>query len=245
MSNASHTDIIRVFIGHDHREPDATKVCEESIRRHTEAPVLIEHLDLQALRRSAMYRRWSYQNSDSVQVDGLDDRPFSSEFSFSRFLIPALCQWRGKAIFCDSDFMFREDISHLWDEFNPGYAVQVAKQNYASDSPVKKRLNVPQENYERKNWSSLILWNCEHPANTRLTTYSVNSQPGWWLHGFRWLDDNDIGSVLSQWNWIEGTTQGTDPLAVHFTMGTPDIPEYSDSMFAEEWLDIRESVKWY
>lgn len=227
-------DIIRVFIGHDSRTPNHTEVCRESILANTQSPVFIETLDMDALRRASLYRRWHYMNEDEVIVDGVDGRPFSSEFTFTRFLIPCLMQWKGYAIFCDSDFMFKGDIQEIWDTRDSRYAVRVAKQEYASRSSMKKNL-VPQQNYPRKNWSSLILWNASHPAHHMLTSYMVNSSSGSWLHRFSWLDDLDIGGLDPRWNWIEGTTEG-EPQAVHFTMGTPDIDMYRDSMHAAEWL---------
>lgn len=231
-------NIIRVFIGHDSRAPHHTDVCRQSILRHTDAPVLIELLDMDALRRASMYRRWHYLGEDGAQVDGQDGRPFSSEFAFTRFLVPALTQWQGHAIFCDSDFMFKDDIAELWKARREDKAVQVAKQHYVS-SKTRKKGGAIQENYTRKNWSSLILWNNAHHANSALTTYTVNTFPGNWLHTFSWLEDDQIGHLDLGWNWIEGTTQAV-PRAVHFTLGVPDLEECRNAKYADEWLDYLE-----
>jgi len=226
-------NIIRVFIGHDSKTPHHTEVCRQSILKHTDSPVLIETLDQDALRRAALYRRWFYMGKDDAMVDGQDGRPFSSEFAFTRFMVPALMQWTGSAIFCDSDFMFRDDIAKLWDERDERYAVQVAKQSYTSRAKTKKSGAV-QQNYKRKNWSSLILWNCGHMANKALTTHMVNTFPGFFLHGLNWLRDGEIGDLRHGWNWIEGTTDCTAS-AVHFTLGTPDIEAYRNMKYADEW----------
>ena len=226
-------NIIRVFIGHDSKAPHHTEVCKQSILRHATKPVLIETLDQDALRRASLYRRWFYRDSDDALVDGADGRPFSSEFAFTRFMIPALMQWKGSAIFCDSDFMFRDDINKLWHEHDERYAVQVAQQKYISKAKTKKT-GVPQQNYNRKNWSSLILWNCGHQANRELTTHVVNTFPGSYLHGFGWLRAGEIGTIRHGWNWIEGTTSSSAS-AVHFTLGTPDLEAYRNMKFADEW----------
>lgn len=234
-------DIIRVFIGHDSKTPDHTRICRESILDNTNAPVLIETLNMQALRRAALYRRWHYLSEEGKLVDGIDGRPFSSEFAFTRFLIPALMQWRGWAIFCDSDFMFKSDIKDLWDDRDACFAIQVAQQDYKSKASVKKG-GFQQSDYPRKNWSSLMMWNLYHPAHLTLTQHVVNTFPGDWLHRLNWLDDKDVGKVDPTWNWIEGTTDG-EPKAVHFTMGTPDIPGYRNAKHSSEWLRYSEKVQ--
>ena len=92
-----------------------------------------------------------------------------------------------------------------------------------------------QSKYPRKNWSSLIVWNCEHEANRMLTPYQVNNQPGRWLHTFAWLAAYEIGDIPHTWNWLEGhSPDWVVPKAVHFTRGTPDMPNM-DPPYADEW----------
>lgn len=233
-------EILPVFIGYDSREPEAWQVAKASILRRTTMPVHICGLDERALRFAGLYRRrWHAENGQ--KVDDNDGRPFSTEFSFTRFLVPALCQWQGWALFMDCDQLMMTDIAEILHEMDDS-AVMVCKQFHAPKTDTKMD-GQAQQRYFRKNWSSFMLFNCGHPQNMRLTVDAVNNEPGSWLHGFGWCDDQAIGSLKPQWNWIDGTTEGK-PLNVHFTEGGPwfEHMRWDDKPYFEEWRETARSL---
>lgn len=238
---------LRVFVGYDPAEDLAFQVCRRSMRESLSAPrtpgVLIEPICLAALRTAGLYRRPFYVD-DGQAHDAIDGKPFSTEFAFTRFLVPALCQWSGWALFCDCDFLWRADVRDLFDLKNDGYAAMVVKHRHVPAEQRKMRDGQVQTRYDRKNWSSLVLWNCGHPANRGLTPFMVNTQPGWWLHGFRWLADVLIGEVPMGWNWLEGySSPDINPMAIHYTRGTPDVDGHQNAAHASDWLDYARIVR--
>lgn len=230
---------LRVFIGYDSRERAAYDVCVQSLLDHASIPLAIEPLDERRLRHAGIYRReWTYE--DGQYLDARDGKPFSTEFSFCRFVVPALCQWRGVALFCDCDFLWRSDVADLLDLYDPGFAVQVIKHDHRPEETVKME-GQAQTRYLRKNWSSLIIWNCEHPSNLLLTPDKMNTERGQWLHAFGWLEPHEIGALPVGWNYLVGTNTSKDdpnPSAVHFTKGIPPMPGRERDEYAGEWLDV-------
>ena len=162
----------------------------------------------------------------------------SNKFIYSRFLTPYLNQFDGWAIFADGDMICREDIKQLWDLRNDCYAVMVAKHDYQTKVTTKYFGN-KNENYPRKNWSSLILWNCAHPANRILDPAFVQSQPGSYLHRFSWLKDEEIGSLPLEWNWL-AIEYPVNPQAklIHYTLGTPCLKDYAQTDMANYWEEV-------
>lgn len=230
-------DTLPVFIGYDSREHDAALVCEHSMRGRSSAPLLIQRLHEPSLRHVGLYGRdWTADGGQ--KTDAIDGKPFSTNFSFSRFLTPALMQHRGWALFVDCDFLFLGDVAELFAEADPRYAVQVVKHRMPEITGVKMD-GQAQQPYFRKNWSSCVLWNCGHASNQRLTPTVVNSRPGQWLHGFSWLDDHEIGDLPPDWNWLAGVDQipdhGRAPRAIHFTLGSPDMPGHEDAPYSDLW----------
>jgi hypothetical protein len=227
-------EILPIFIGYDTREHDAYQVCKSSILKHATRPVYIQPLNERSMRHAAIYkRRW--RSVDGQKVDEIDGKPFSTEFSFTRFLVPSMCQWQGWAVFVDCDFLFMTDITDIVKEFDNRYAVMVCKQNYQPKTAVKMD-GQSQQSYNRKNWSSLAVFNCAHASNHDLTPFRVNKEFGSYLHGFSWLEDHEIGDLNHGWNWLEGCTQ-VPPKAVHYTLGGPWFPDKQDVAYAKEWLD--------
>jgi hypothetical protein len=227
-------DVFPVFIGWDSREIEAAEVTKSSLIKHASIPIHIQFLKERALRHAGLYnRRWRAEGDQKFDV--IDGKPFSTEFSFDRFLIPALMQWDGWALFCDCDWLFRADLARLVEELDDKYAVMVCKQNYKPKTDVKMD-GQKQEKYFRKNWSSFIAFNCGHPTNKFLTVQTVNEEPGNWLHGLGWVPDNEIGNLDHRWNWIDGTTEG-EPLAVHLTEGGPWFKhlEGANKPYFDEW----------
>ena len=145
----------------------------------------------------------------------------ATEFTYSRFAIPYL--YNDWVIFCDSDFIFLEDIKKLYDLRDDKYAVMVCKHpDYIPKSEIKMG-NRKQTTYHRKNWSSLILWNCNHEANKILTQDTINTVEPSFLHQFKWLSNDLIGSIPLEWNTLVGYYHFENPKALHYTDGTPDI----------------------
>lgn len=227
-------EAFRIFVGYDKREHDAWLVCRESLLRHSSIPLSIQRLDIDALTRAGLFRR-SYRQEGAQKYDLIDGKPFSTEFSFTRFLVPALCQYEGLALFVDCDFLFRADVAELLKFARRGDAVSVVFHDYRPAKGTKMD-GQAQEAYLRKNWSSLMLFNCGHSASRALTAATVSDSEGSWLHQFRWCRTSEIGEVDPRWNWLEGWNDpGDEPLAVHFTRGSPDMPGYEDVPFADEW----------
>lgn len=212
-------DMVRLFVGHDPREAVAFDVFTHSVIKHASVPVSITPLALNNLR--AHYRE---QHTDG-----------SNQFIYSRFLVPYLCDYMGWAIFADGDMLCREDIAKLWRMRDSSKAVQVVKHSYKTKAATKY-LGAKNENYPRKNWSSLILWNCGHPANYRLQPARIMDQTGAWLHRFAWLDDQDIGDLPLAWNWlVDEYDHNRWASLVHYTLGTPCFKEYKNCDYAAEW----------
>ena len=242
-----HEQPLRVFIGLDEDEVIAARVCERSMRNSMspDGPsVYVEPLYQPALRLAGLYQRHTFLDHGSQHYDTTDLKPYSTQFSFTRFLVPALCQWSGWALFCDSDFLWRADVRDLFMLADESKAVMCVKHEHEPPESVKMRHGQKQTRYRRKNWSSLVLWNCWHPANRLLTPHMVNVSPGSWLHAFSWVPDADIGALPEQWNWLEGHSAPTiNPAAVHYTRGTPDIPGMEEAPHAADWFHYAEMVR--
>jgi hypothetical protein len=219
---------IRVFIGYDEREAAAFGVLSHSIHARASAPVSVAPLMLSQLEAAGLYRR----ERNPLQ---------STAFSFSRFLTPHLCDYRGWAIFMDCDMLVLDDIAKLWALRDERYAVQVVKHMHVPREDVKF-LGAVQTRYEKKNWSSVMLMNCARCA--ALTPEYVNSATGLELHQFKWLgDDGLIGELPRQWNHLVGY-DAPDPGAklVHYTIGGPYFDAYRDCEYAAEWFAEREAM---
>lgn len=220
--------MISICIGHDPRESVTYHVLEQSIIDKTTAPVAIVPLANRMLR-----------NFDG-QRDG------TNAFIYSRFLVPELMDFRGWAIYCDSDMLLRDDLVKLWDLRDDSKAVMVVKHDYHTKHR-RKLIGTPMEasnaDYPRKCWSSLILWNCAHPMNRILTTEYISEAPGSVLHRFSWLPDELIGEVPREWNWLVGEYPlSADAKLVHFTYGAPCFSHYSRCDYASEWKGVKEDV---
>lgn len=238
------TDPIRIFIGHDRRQDIAYRVARNSILRRTTRPASIQPLDVVELRRSGLYCR---APNPGTWIDDMDGRPFSTDFTFTRFLVPALCQWRGLAFFVDSDFLFTTDFASLVKQVDWSLPISVVKHNHQPVEGVKMDGRA-QSAYGRKNWSSLIAWNCSHPANQALIPGIVNTWPGRRLHQFDWLSPEDqIGGIQPAWNWLEGEQPWDDllpPAGIHFTRGGPWMEGFETARFAELWNEEKELAGW-
>ena len=214
----------KVFIGWDPREDIAYQVCEHSIvSRSPNADVC--PLVQEDLRTVGLYTR---------PVDPLS----STEFTFTRFLIPAIMNYSGWAMFTDCDIIFLEDVQNLFDQVDDKYAIMCVKHNYEVREEVKMDGKV-QTVYPRKNWSSVMLINCGHPSNAKLTPALVNSESGRYLHRFSWLEDEEIGEISHEWNWLVGVYQEPKdgkPKGIHHTLGGPWFKNYRNCEYKREWV---------
>jgi len=213
---------IPVFVGYDPREAVAYHVCCNSIIRLATAPVAIVPLALNLMT--------DYQET---HTDG------SNTFVYSRFLVPYLMGYQGRAVFIDGDMVLQSDILELFDLLSNQHAVAVVKHDYQTRSAVKYLGNA-NHNYPRKNWSSVIVWNCGHEKNRVLTPDLVQHSTGFYLHRFGWLDDANIGELPREWNWLPDEL-GTNPEAklLHYTLGTPCFTEYKSVPQADAWHQER------
>ena len=209
---------ITLVVGFDQREAVAYHTFCQSVLEKASLPVQITPLSENTL---AGYRE--------THSDG------SNKFIYSRFLTPYLNNFSGWAIFADGDMICQADIKELWDLRDGGKAVQVVKHNYQTKAKTKYMGN-KNENYPRKNWSSLILWNCSHPAHKVLTPEFIQRQSGAYLHRFSWLNDDQIGELPMTWNWL-AIEYNNNPVAklIHYTLGTPCFRDYAYTSMAEIW----------
>jgi hypothetical protein len=227
---------LRIFVGYDSREHAAFEVCRSSLLRYASVPLVIEALDARKLRHAGLYYR-NWIERAGQQIDVSDDRPFSTEFAFTRFLVPAIVQWNGPALFCDCDFLWRADVAELFGLFDATKAVQCVMHQHRPPEVVKMD-GQSQGHYHRKNWSSLVLWNCDHPENLLLTPERVNMESGQWLHAFDWLRSAAIAGIPINWNWIENVSSpDIVPKAVHFSAGGPWHQGFEHCAFADEWRE--------
>lgn len=216
-------ETLKIFIGYDPKEAVAFHTLAHSILFYASVPVSITPVNLKNLK--GIYKR----QHDNRQ---------SNTFSFSRFLVPYLSGYEGLALFLDCDMMLRCDVKELFDSANPKHAVHVVKHDYSSKVSTKY-LGTKQYNYPRKNWSSVILWNCAHPKNKNVDLDFVAKADAATLHRFLWLKDEEIGELDVRWNWLVGEYDNPpkDVKNVHWTLGGPYFKEYTDVDFADEWRD--------
>lgn len=222
-----------IWIGYDARETEAFAVCRRSLRKHGYG-LPINPIDLAELRRVGLYYRPT-ERRDGQLWDTISEAPMSTEFAISRFLTPLLAN-DGWALFMDCDIFCRRNLRELFNALDPSKAVMCVKHQYEPENEIKMD-GQTQTKYARKNWSSVMAFNCDHPANKALTVELINTVPGRDLHRFCWLNDDQIGALDPGWNYLVGVTQGIEePGLVHFTNGGPWFDDYRDVPFGNEWL---------
>ena len=214
---------MKVFVGYDTREDIAYQVCKHSIESKSELAD-VRPLKQQELRDAGWYTR---------PIDKLA----STEFTFTRFLIPELTNFKGWALFMDCDMILTTDIKELFDQADPKYAVMCVQHDYTPKEGTKMD-GQKQTIYPRKNWSSVMLFNCAHPSNASLTMDLVNNPEinGAYLHRFSWLKDEEIGELDHTWNYLVGVYDDIDkPKLIHYTEGGPWFENYRDCEFNDLW----------
>ena len=216
---------INIVVGFDQRESVAYHTFTQSIIEKSSLPVSFIPLAINTLK--------GYQETHQDK---------SNDFVYSRFLTPYLHNFEGWAIFADGDMVCQSDIKELWDLRDETKALQVVMHDYKTKFN-QKYLGNTNENYPRKNWSSLILWNCSHPKHKVLTPDFISNQTGKYLHRFSWLDDEDIGKLPIDWNWL-AIEYPNNPKAkiIHYTLGTPCFKDYRNSEMAVTWHEVQQKV---
>ena len=213
-------DPIRVFIGYDEKESVAYHVLAHSILRHASRPVSITPLVKSHM--AGFYRR----ERSAIE---------STDFSFTRFLVPYLSGYQGWSVFMDCDMLMTADVSELFQLRDERFAVMCVKHDYVARDDVKF-LGAVQTKYEKKNWSSVMLFN--NAKCSALTPDVVASETGLFLHQFKWLaGDEEIGAIPTTWNYLVGemTMPGT-PKLIHYTLGGPYFDSYRDCEHADKWF---------
>ena len=212
------TEKINIIVGFDQRESVAYHTFTQSILEKSSLPVCFTPLAMNTLK--------GYNETHTDK---------SNDFIYSRFLTPYLNNFQGWAIFADGDMVCQTDIKELWDLRDESKALLVVKHNYQTKAYQKYLGNI-NENYPRKNWSSLILWNCSHPKHKILTPHFIANQSGSYLHRFSWLKDYDIGDLPKEWNWLAiEYPKNNKAKLIHYTLGTPCFKDYRTTDMADIW----------
>jgi len=228
------SESLKIFVGWDSREDIAFQSCKQSLLDTASINLEIIPLKQRELKRDGLYWRKS-------------DKLSSTEFTFTRFLVPELTEHKGWALFIDCDFIAVDDVKKLFDLRNDKYAVMCVQHDYTPKELTKMDGQV-QHQYPRKNWSSMMLFNCAHPSNKALTKELVNDPKidGKYLHRFSWLMDSEIGEISHEWNWLVGwykEPQDGKPKFIHYTEGGPWFEEYKNCEYNLEYY--RAERKYY
>jgi lipopolysaccharide biosynthesis glycosyltransferase len=215
----------KVFIGYTEKHGLIYEVAKHSILRHS-SDVVCYPIIQKSLRELGIYTR-------------SEDLKGSTEFSITRFLTPWLAGYKGWVLFCDNDVLALDDLNELFEHADDKYAVMCVKHDYNPEGNLKLD-GQEQSVYPRKNWSSVVLWNCDHPKNRQITPELVNNVSPLFLHRFMWLEDNEIGRLPISWNWLVGwnsESRNGSPKLLHFTEGGPYFKNYQNVDYASLWKD--------
>lgn len=240
---------VQVFLGWDAREQVASEIAAHSIKKRTKSNINVRFLKHKELRKSGHFHRPWLTDSEGQTIDLIDNKPFSTEFSHTRFLIPSLMKYQGWALCADADMLFLCDIKELFALCDDRYAVMVVKHSHIIKQDSEKMDGQKQQGYHRKNWSSFVLWNCSHPSNAKITKGYVNLSKGSDLHSFKWLSDDLIGNLPTTYNYINGispkmpASTGYRPNVIHYTEGGPWFENYRNAPYAQLWLDEYEDFQ--
>lgn len=229
--------MLRVYIGHDPREQAAVDVACKTLRAISGIEPELLHAD--RLRDAGLLSRIT-DHRGGQPYDLISNAPKSTTFAVSRFLVPLLCQARW-ALFTDCDVVFLRDPGEMLVEITPGLAVYVVQHQHAPTEPYKM-VNQQQTAYPRKNWSSVMLFDTQHPANRRLSLHDINTRPGRDLHAFFWLADSEIGALAPRWNWLVNEQPEPASVAIaHFTNGGPWLLGWKSAEHDDLWRRARDA----
>lgn len=206
---------MKIYVGYDTEQDLAYEVCKSSILRRSEDVEIVP-----------------IKKSELSVFDREDDPLASTEFTYTRFLVPYLNDYIGWALFIDCDIIAQVNIKNILEYKDDKYKVLVTKHDYETHSKLKMGGKV-QTNYPRKNWSSVMLFNCSRCEV--LTPHVVNSETPQYLHQFNWCDDGEIGELPKEWNWLSGYYHDGDPKLIHYTDGGPWIEQHKNCYYSKEW----------
>lgn len=213
--------MLRVFIGWDSREAECADILTYTLRKQSSVPLDIRYLKL-----------------GELDFSRPDDPRQSTEFTYTRFLVPEICGYEGKAVFMDCDMICLGDMKQLEDLDMSDHALRVVKHDYRPTASTKMD-GQQQTVYPRKNWSSLMLMNC---AKLQLwTTEIVQTQTGAYLHRFEDIPDEQIGEIPNTWNTLDWMNEDTN--LIHYTSGGPWFEECKDHPFAKTWTSAAEEFR--
>lgn len=210
---------LNVFIGLDSSHKIAYDVCRFSIISNTNLKINVFPI-----------------NRYNVPVYNRPiDKTESTDFSFARFFVPYCSDFKGVSIFVDGDFLFLKDIKNLIDLFDDRFAIMCCKHNYIPTQKFKMDGKI-QTIFPKKNWSSLMIFNNSHPKLRTLNPDTINCQSGAFLHQFKFLDEDEVGSIPVEWNWLVGWYKESSefyPKALHFTEGGPWLEQYKNVEYSD------------
>lgn len=207
-----------VYIGYDAREHIAATICKFSIEKRCPG-VDVKFLKSQEIPEFVRPR----------------DETQATDFTYTRFMIPSIENYKGFSIFCDCDFLFLDDIENLFDAVDKTKAVSVVKHPQYIPRSNTKMDGVIQRPMRRKNWASLMVLN--NDLCRALTPKYVNAASGSDLHQFGWLWDDEIGSISLDWNTLDDYYELDNPRAIHYTDGGPWFTKYMETYYTQYWLD--------
>jgi hypothetical protein len=227
---------MRVYIGYDPTEHEAYEIARFSLLRHASIPVDVIPLTRERLQAQGILTRPTDMRGGIYDMHS--NAPASTEFAISRFAVPLLAH-SGLALFVDCDMVFCADVAELLPYAERHRAVYVVKHHH-EPSTATKMGGAVQTTYSRKNWSSVMLFDCDHTANQRLNLQMLNTWPGRDLHRFGWLHDTEIGELEPGWNWLVGEQPQPEHVKIaHYTLGGPWIRGWQQQDTDELWLHER------
>lgn len=230
-----------LYIGYDRREEEAYRIACSSAAQRSSQPIAVHKLDARELYDQCLLWR-PVEHRGGRMRDHLSDAPQTTEFATSRFLVPFI-QKTGWALFVDCDVVFMADVAELFALADPRYAVMCV-QHPPLLAEGEKMDGQPQVPYSRKNWSSVMLFNCDHRAHRMLSVQMVNAARGKWLHNFGWLCDDEIGALPAEWNWLVGVQPKPEsPKIAHLTLGGPWLAGWQGAEHDDIWFRAREEAK--
>lgn len=215
-------ELMRIYIGYDEKLKEQYNMCEYSIRKHCKDVEIIK-LDKNDLIARGLYTR----------INNIMD---ATDFSMTRFFVPYLNDFEGVALYIDSDFIMTRSVKEIFDSFDKTNAIALVKHNYVSkfDEKANGKVNL---RYPRKNWSSLMMFNCGHPSNKILNLEYLNNTDSTMLHSISWLPYPEVGEFPQDYNFLVGEYEKI-PLGLHYTIGEPK----PDSDFYNEWIELKNEM---
>lgn len=235
-----------IFVGDSWDEHVATEVAFTSLKAHAgegRGASYRGHL-VRRLSRTTIAKHYTRptETRDGRLWDVISDAPMSTEHAIARFFVPWMCDYKGWALFVDGDILCRRSIDELFACADERYAVMCVQHPPLLDTGVKKVAD-QQVVYPRKNWSSVLLFNCAHEQNRSLTLDVLNSWPGRDLHAFKWLPEAEIGHLDRCWNWLVNVSLPMEnPAIVHYTEGIPSMPGHETDPYAREWFSYAQQA---